>query len=649
MRPFRFFIPSLVAGLVIAGVSTAPAQSPLTFTTTGGEAWTFAKTLNVAVTRGICDTVAIKSPLSLIHVHPQNGIASGRVRLKAGDNWVEADCERNGHTIAAPARALWRVRLRDTPTARIDATVGRRYIAFDAASSHEAHGEPQPLISYSWRLRSPNGEETALVGAGTKLDLRLPAAEGQYRLDLTVTDAQGRSDGSVALFTIHEGIAHVADAAHEQPAWISNAVVYGAVPKFFGRRGLADVAAALDRLKALGVNTLWLSPITDAPGEDFGYAVTDLFRLRPSVGSAADLHRLVEAAHARGMRVVLDFVANHVSDRQHYFVDAQQRGQASPYFDFFARDLTGAPMHYFGWTNLENLNYDNPEVRRLVIEAFASWVRRFDVDGFRVDAAWGPRQRDPDFWPRWRAELKRIKPDLLLLAEASARDPYYCKNGFDAAYDWTDALGQWAWQQAFAQTAQTARLLHAALAAPSACPVFRFLENNDTGQRFITRHGLARTWLAAALLMTVPGIPALFTGQEIGAAFEPYRQAGGIDWNGSTALAAWYAKLIALRHAEPSLHSPAIELLDIAGGDNVLAYVRRSAKGAAILVLLNFSDRPAAIELPSHTLAALRQPLIDLLGGGRYDLSPAHARITLAGETAMILKAVNREDRVTTR
>jgi len=141
--------------------------------------------------------------------------------------------------------------------------------------------------------------------------------------------------------------------------------------------------------------------------------------------------------------MIIDFVTNHASDENAYFADAEAHGRASPYFSFFARADDGNAAHYFDWKNLENLNYDNPEVQRLMIAASSYWVRRFDVDGFRVDAAWGPRRRAAEFWPRWRAELKRIKPDLLLLAEASARDPYYVRHGFDAAYDWTGNLGEW--------------------------------------------------------------------------------------------------------------------------------------------------------------------------------------------------------------
>src|SRR5207237_899753 len=98
-------------------------------------------------------------------------------------------------------------------------------------------------------------------------------------------------------------------------------------------------------------------------------------------------------------------------------------------------------------------------------------------------------------------------------AEASARDSYYGRHGFDAAYDWTDKLGQWAWQEAFAPGANTASALRAAItASASDTLVFRFLDNNDTGERFITRHGVGRTRVAAAMLLTLPGIPGIYTG-----------------------------------------------------------------------------------------------------------------------------------------
>src|SRR5215207_7320362 len=81
--------------------------------------------------------------------------------------------------------------------------------------------------------------------------------------------------------------------------------------------------------------------------------------------------------------LILDFAPNHVSKNHPYYADAAENGGRSAYFDFFARTAAGQVAHYFDWEHLKNLNYDNPEAQRLIIEAFAYWVREFDVDGFR--------------------------------------------------------------------------------------------------------------------------------------------------------------------------------------------------------------------------------------------------------------------------
>jgi glycosidase len=375
-----------------------------------------------------------------------------------------------------------------------------------------------------------------------------------------------------------------------------------------------------------------------APG-DFGYAVTDYFHVRQSLGGDEQLRELIRAAHARDIRVIMDFVPNHLSDQHVYYTDTVRRARLSPYFSFFSRTKDGSAEHYFNWTNLENLNYSNPEVQRLVIEAFSYWVREFDVDGFRVDAAWGPKQRAPSFWPRWRAELKRIKPDLLLLAEASARDPYYARHGFDAAYDWTDKLGEWAWQDAFADDANTARGLRSAIkASMSNALVFRFLENNDTGLRFLSRYGVSRTRIAAAMLLTLPGIPGLYTGEEVGAAYEPYKHAQPIAWDDIYGLRSWYRHLISLRREYPALRSPDIRMIGVGDGEQVLAYLRPGEKPSdSILVLLNYGPSPAYIAIDPKLAEMLRGTrLADLLTGN--DLDVEGSKIMIAGESVRILK-----------
>jgi glycosidase len=307
--------------------------------------------------------------------------------------------------------------------------------------------------------------------------------------------------------------ASVCDTPQAQ-RWGQNAVIYGVAPTLFGEPPLASVTQRLGALKALGVNGLWISPLfrTDDPSA-ISYSVTDSFAIRPDYGSAQDLHTLVREAHARGMKVLLDIVPNHTSSAHRFFRDAEAKGEASPYFHFYRWDAEGKARHYFNWAHLPNLNYQNPRVRKRITDAFTYWVRTFDVDGFRVDAAWGVRTRAPDFWPALRAALDGVKPGVFLLAEASAQDPYYVRHGFDAAYDWTTELGHAAWEKLFDDPEQTGALLGPALicAGTPMHQVARFLENNDTGARFITRHGEATTRMAAVLLATLPGIPVLFT------------------------------------------------------------------------------------------------------------------------------------------
>jgi glycosidase len=608
-----------VAAAALAACTSVTA--PVELATRGGDAWAFHKQIAASVAPGACDTVTFTSPVGSVSAPVMDGYAWARVPLQTGDNPVEAACLQDGAVRGASAVQHWRLRLADAPEARVRLVPIDGGLALDAGASEPAPVRPAPFASYAWRARDGNPAPIPhLPATGKHIEIGTPTVDGDYVVTLAATDAAGRRDEVEAMFRVSGGKAGPVDPTREHAAWIDRAVVYGVAPFFFGPRRLDDVTARLDELASLGITTLWLSPITQTTEGDFGYAVTDYFRLRPDFGTDADLHELIDAAHARRLRVIMDFVPNHVSDRHPYFLDAQSKGKASPYFSFFARDAAGNPTHYFDWENLINLDYDNPEVQRWMVEGFAWWVRNFDVDGFRVDAVWGPRRRAPEFWSRWRAELKRIKPDLLLIAEASARDPYYFENGFDAAYDWTDALGDWAWDDAFDDPAHTAPRLRKAIEAsqvrerqaPPDAMVFRFLDNNDTGARFVTRYGLARARLAAAMLLTLPGLPQIYTGEEIGAAFQPYDEGPPLAWNDRHGLRDWYRRLIALRAGRGALRSEEIRFLDIAPSGRLLGYLRPGAtRREDVVVLLNWSNAPLSGRLP----ASLPIHAIDLMSG----------------------------------
>jgi cyclomaltodextrinase len=623
----------LVAGGVFAN------EVPVAFGTHGGDAWSFHQQVEIAVPARRCDHVVVSSPMATVSLRAARGHVRARLALQPGNNQIRAECRERG-VVRGKARQNWQVRLRNAPMASIRLHESGAGLILDAHQSAPAPVYPAAIIRYEWR--AGDGGATTLAGlpaSGPRLALSRPAPDGEYKVTLDVTDAAGRSDRSTILLRSQDQVLRGVDPAHDHAAWIDRAVVYGIVPKLFGSRGLADVTARLDQLADLGVTALWLSPLMESPPGDFGYAVTDYFRLRPSLGSEAEFRDLIQAAHARGMRVILDFVPNHLSDRSAYFTDTVAHGRASPYFDLFSRDRGGHAEHYFDWVNLENLNYANPQVQRLVVEGFAYWVREYDVDGFRVDAAWGPRQRAPEFWPRWRAALKRIKPDLLLLAEASARDRYYGRHGFDAAYDWTDKLGEWAWQKPFDDEANTAQGLRSAIEKSSSeALVSRFLENNDTGPRFRSRYGLERTRIAAAMLLTLPGIPCLYTGEEIGAAYEPYKDAKPIVWDDVDGLRGWYKRLITLRRDFPALRSRNIRLLDVAPEQNVLAYVRPAVKPSdSILVILNYGTQPAVVALGNDAAATQGRTFVDLLNG--EEVRPEGSGIAIAARSVRILKA----------
>lgn len=417
-------------------------------------------------------------------------------------------------------------------------------------------------------------------------------------------------------------------------------VAYGVVPPLFGSdHPLEAVTDQLDELDRLGVDALWLSPIqaTDDEGQ-ISYGSTDYFSIREDFGSPEDLKKLVHEAHERGMKVLLDFAPNHVSVEHEFYQDVLDRGTESPYYDWFDRDENGNVTCYFDWDNLINLNYSNPDVQKLVTDAFEHWVKEYDVDGYRVDAAWGPAERNPQFWGKLNERLKALKPDIFLLAEAGARDPYYVENGFDAAYDWGETIGRWSWADVFDKEDQIGRRLHEALTAASGTPpgqVARFINNNDTEDRFISRYGATKTRAAATLLLTLPGLPIVYTGDEVGAEFRPYDDPPPLSWKDPHKLRPHYQKLIALRESEPSLAHGDWQPVAVKGSGAAFAFVRRAEGADPVLVVVNFGgaaklqlDRPEGFEGPA---------LQDLLGGGAISAADPDLRLTLPPGGSVVL------------
>lgn len=642
-------VPLVLCLLATVGAVPALAQQVM-LTSEGGDAWTFHKRIEGTVTGGTCDEIAVSGPAGSVMATQTGAQFIAILPLRKGVNPVRASCWRDGVAVTASMPQRWTVRLADQPKAVPRIAPTERGLTFDAGASEMAPGEPAPIVAWRWTAR-PRSEDVAnreapavAFASGRRVEIELPP-RGDYDVELSIADAAGRSDTGFARLRVQDGKAAAIDPRDDRPHWLDNAVVYGAVPFLFGPSGLPDVTARLGAIRALGATAIWLSPIMESPGEDFGYAVVDPFAVRGSLGGEAALRHLVHAAHALGLRVLLDLVPNHLSEHHPYHADAARRGAASAYAGFFDRDSAGAATSYFDWSHLKNLNFDNAEVQRYVIEASLRWVRDFGIDGFRVDASWGVRQRAPEFWPRWRAELKRIKPDLLLLSESSARDPYYLSQGFDATYDWTDKLGEWTWQSAFDGPNAADALRHALAVAVAGRGgqdrVLRFLENNDTGARFVTRHGGGMTRAAAAMLLTLPGVPLIYAGQEIGAAYEPYGPRKAIDWrNDPEGLRAFYTRLIALRARTPALRGAELRLLET-DARAVLAYIRPGAtRDDDLIVALNFSGAAVRARFTAPEIAAFVRAgdVLDLVTGDAGAELGADASLELPPFGAVLLR-----------
>ena len=644
---------------ITVGTSTAaPSPTPsVKFSLSGGnaDAWTWIKQVKVGVSEGTCEKVLLRRNGQDVEAVPEGETFTAEVPLVQGENQIQAICIQPGGDEAVSDPVVYNVRLRPGPTALIQIALQNGQIVLDGSESLPAADTQDPIVEYLWLARESNPaplpELTDEVN-GPSISVTPVSSDGEYYVRLQVKDQAGQEDTSTIYFVVENGEARIPDYDTENPAWLETAVVYGVIPFLFGSPAFQAISKRLDDLADLGINALWLAPINIHPADDYGYHVEDYFGLDPAYGTEKDFRDLVQASHERGIRVLMDFVPNHTADTHPYFVDAQQKGPESPYWSFYNRDASGNPTHSLPqWTDIPDLNYDNPEVQRMIIEAFSYWVREFDVDGFRVDAAWAIHDRRPEFWLPWRRELKRIKPDLLLLAEATAREPYYFDNGFDAAYDWTYQLGGWAWKvvwDAYKYRLLSYNLTDALTNRPEGfhpdAVVFRFLNNNDTGERFITSHGEGVTRVATALLLTLPGIPCLYTGDEYGLEFEPYQQVEPLVFEERIpGLREYHKRLIELRKDFPSLHSRLFSIITPdALPQTVFSYLRYGEPGdTPMIVLLNFSEEPAdfSFDVPAEfSVLGDGSRLYDLLAGEDIDaFEGGRLKISVPAQTARIL------------
>lgn len=384
------------------------------------------------------------------------------------------------------------------------------------------------------------------------------------------------------------------------PEWLRNGVIYEINTRTFSSAGnFRGVTDQLPRLKQLGVNILWLMPIHPAGRErskgTYGspYAVRDYYAINPDYGTAVDLRRLVREAHRDGLKVILDIVANHTA-----WDSVLMKHPAFYKHDAAGRIISPVPE----WSDVAALNYDNPELRAYMTAMLVYWMRQFDLDGFRCDVA---GMVPTSFWEAARAALEKVKPDIMMLAEA--HQPDLVVKAFDLDYSWplhsqlTEVFENGAPATGLRKEWDQERRVY-----PRGALHLRFSDNHDE-KRAIARFGERGALAASALMFTLDGVPMLYNGMEVGDTTESGAPALfeklPVFWQIAERrpeFPEFYHRIIALRRTHPALQQGQTVWLENSDPDRIVSYLRRGT-AEEFLVAINCANRPfrGRVEAPA--------------------------------------------------
>ncbi|MDQ6635414.1 MAG: alpha-amylase family glycosyl hydrolase, partial [Gemmatimonadota bacterium] len=483
----------------------------------------------------------------------------------------------------------------------------------------------------------------------------------------------------VAALLLAASIPSAAQPAARASDWRRGATCYEIFVRSFydsDGNGIGDLNGLTEKLdyindgnprttQDLGARCIWLMPVAESPSYH-GYDVSNYYRVEPDYGSSADFKRFTAAAHKRGIKVLVDLVLNHASSEHPYF-QAALRDPASPYRSWFRWSATKpdqkgpwgqevwhkSPVrdeYYYGvfWSGMPDLNYETAAVRAEANKVARFWIDSMKVDGFRLDAV--PYLVETGAQLAHTAGTHKVLRDFNAYVHGRKRDAFTIGEAWDSTGtiltyypDQLDAYFAFPASDAIINAVNSgaaSKLLPEFLRFQAALPANRwspFLRNHDQSRTLTVLGGsMARARMAATLLFTLPGLPFLYYGEEIGMAGDkPDEQirtpmqwtrqpnAGftrGTPWeplqpewaarnvevqtSDSTSLLDLYRRLIRLRAENPAL--AAGELVPIAASNEaVAAYLRRDGP-RAVLVVANLGQTPLSGVTLSSSAGALR-------------------------------------------
>ncbi|MBD8051947.1 alpha-amylase family glycosyl hydrolase [Limnohabitans radicicola] len=384
--------------------------------------------------------------------------------------------------------------------------------------------------------------------------------------------------------------------------WSRNASIYEVNVRQYTPEGtLTAMAAHLPRLQKMGVSILWFMPIQPIGqlkrkgGLGSYYAIADHTAVNPEFGTMADFRALVQQAHALGMKVILDWVANHTAwdhvwTRQHpeWYLKNEQGEIHSYLYD------NGTEIE--DWSDVCGLDYKNPSLWPAMTQAMLHWLREADIDGFRCDVA---GLVPTPFWEQARAQMEPVKP-VFMLAEWA--DPGLHAKAFDMTYDWSlyEVLKKIATGQADARDLRH-YLEQPDKVYPADAYRMTFTANHDTNSwhgHDAAHYGDAFRAMAV-LAATLPGMPLVYSGQESGLNKQlQFFEKDAIDWGGFQH-ADFYAGLLQLKKTHPALRNGAaggaVEILE--SGHHGVFRFQRQRDGRRVRVTVNLTGQAQQVEV----------------------------------------------------
>lgn len=385
--------------------------------------------------------------------------------------------------------------------------------------------------------------------------------------------------------------------------WTKNATIYEAnIRQFTPEGNFAAFAEHLPRLKALGVDIIWLMPIHPIGEKNrkgsMGsyYSIKDYYAVNPEFGTMEEFKALVKKIHDLHMHVIIDWVANH---------SAWDNPLTAAHPEWYTKTIAGdfQPTPWYDWEDIIDFDYDQPGLRQYMTEAMVYWVKETDIDGFRCDVA---GFIPVDFWEQVRASLEQVKP-VFLLAEWESRDLH--RKAFDMTYAWS------LWDKLRDVTTGGKNIgglveymAHDVNTFPFGAYRMNFTDNHDKNSWEGNQYANFGAGLEAAMVFcsVVNGMPLIYSGQEAGLDRSlKFFDKDLIDWK-THRNASIYQKLFELKHSNEALwngaHGGTMIRVHNNQPQHVISFYREK-NGDKVLPIVNFSAQPATVHLEAKYFA----------------------------------------------